>query len=355
MTREIKIENSIISPNRAPFIIAEMSANHKGSLELAKETIRAAKKVGADAVKIQTYTPDTMTIDSNKTDFYISEGLWKGRTLYDLYKEAHTPFEWHKELFEVANNEGILIFSSPFDETAVDLLETLNVPAYKIASFELVDIPLIEYVASLGKPMFLSTGMANLSEIEVAIKAAKRSGCEEIVLFHCISGYPTPLNKINLRSIEVLREKFGVQVGLSDHTLGATAGMVAISLGASVIEKHFTLDRSNGGVDSEFSLQPSEMEYFIKSCKDAYLSLGDYRFERDEVENSNKVFRRSLYFVKDLKKGQIIENEHVSRIRPGYGLAPIFLKSVIGAKVKCDVFRGDRVKKECLENEDLMN
>tara|TARA_B100002051_G_scaffold167135_1_gene157827 strand:- start:1281 stop:2342 length:1062 start_codon:yes stop_codon:yes gene_type:complete len=349
MAKEIDIKNRIISTSNAPYIIAEMSANHKGSLKLATDTIRAAKEVGADAVKIQTYTPDTMTINSNKSDFYISEGLWRGRTLYELYEEAYTPFEWHEELFELADKVGITIFSSPFDETAVDLLEKLGSPAYKIASFELVDIPLIKYVAKQGKPMFLSTGMANLTEIETAIQAANTAGCKEITLFHCISGYPTPIDKANLRSIEVLKQRFDVQIGLSDHTLGITAGVVATTLGASVIEKHFTMSRSNGGVDSQFSLEPKEMEMFIKSCREAFQSLGNHRFERSDIEAQNKAFRRSLYFVKDLKKGQTIDPEHVSRIRPGYGLEPIYLESVIGAKVVSDVFRGDRVELKLLE------
>ena len=349
MAKEINIKDRIISPNNKPYIIAEMSANHRGSLKLAAETIRAAKEVGADAIKIQTYTPDTMTIKSDKSDFYISEGLWKGRTLYELYKEAYTPFQWHEELFEVAHQAGITIFSSPFDETAVDLLEKLDAPAYKIASFELVDIPLIQYVAKQGKPMFLSTGMANLTEIETAIQAANNAGCTDIILFHCISGYPTPIDKANLRSIEVLKQRFDIQIGLSDHTLGLTAGVVATTLGASVIEKHFTMSRSNGGVDSQFSLEPDEMEMFIKSCREAFQSLGNYRFERSDIEEKNKAFRRSLYFVKDLKKGQTIDHEHVSRIRPGYGLEPINLESVIGSKVVSDVFRGDRVELSLLE------
>ena len=349
MAKEINIKDRIISPNNKPYIIAEMSANHRGSLKLAAETIRAAKEVGADAIKIQTYTPDTMTIKSDKSDFFISEGLWKGRTLYELYKEAYTPFEWHEELFEVAHKAGITIFSSPFDETAVDLLEKLDAPAYKIASFELVDIPLIQYVAKQGKPMFLSTGMANLAEIETAIQAANNAGCTDIILFHCISGYPTPIDKANLRSIEVLKQRFDIQIGLSDHTLGLTAGVVATTLGASVIEKHFTMSRSNGGVDSQFSLEPDEMEMFIKSCQEAFQSLGNYRFERSDIEEKNKAFRRSLYFVKDLKKGRTIDHEHVSRIRPGYGLEPINLESVIGSKVVSDVFRGDRVELSLLE------
>jgi len=343
------INNEEVSNKKPPYIIAEISANHNGSIERAKKTILAAKKSGVNAVKIQTYTPDTMTINVKKTDFLIKNGLWKGRRLYDLYKEAYTPYEWHKELFDFARQNEITIFSSPFDETAVDLLESLNTPAYKVASFELVDLPLIKYIAKTNKPILMSTGMANLNEISDAIKVAKENGTGEVALFHCISSYPTPLEKANLNGIVSLKKKFDVQVGLSDHTLGNLASTVATALGASIIEKHFTLNRKEGGVDSSFSMEPNEMLILIKNCKDTFFSLGSSAFCRPKIEKNNKIFRRSLYFVKKLCKGDIITIGDIRRIRPGYGLSPKYFELVIGRKVNSNVSIGDRVSWDILE------
>ena len=290
MVEPIFIDGKELSENYPPYIIAEISANHNGSLDRALKTILAAKQSGADAVKIQSYTPDTMTIKSDKKDFMISKGLWSGRSLFDLYSEAYTPFEWHSSLFEYARKVGISLFSTPFDETAVDLLESLETPAYKIASFELVDLPLIKYVAKKGKPMLISTGMASLQEIGSAIKTARSNGCKDIAIFHCISSYPTSLNQANLRLIELLKNEFKVQVGLSDHTTGNLAGIVATGLGVTLIEKHLTLSRSDGGVDSEFSMEPTEMKKFVEDCRAAFSSLGSTVFKRSDLELEKKYF-----------------------------------------------------------------
>ncbi|BDW96815.1 pseudaminic acid synthase [Thalassospira tepidiphila] len=337
------IDGREISRSNRPYIIAEVSANHNGSLERALETIKAAKEAGVDAVKIQTYTPDTMTIPCNKEDFQIKKGLWKGRTLYDLYGEAYTPYEWHAEMFAYARKIGVTLFSSPFDETAVDLLEKLGAPAYKIASFELVDLPLIAYIARKSKPMLMSTGMASLEEVGEAIETARLNGCNQVAIFHCISSYPAPIEQSNINNIPFLRKEFGVEVGLSDHTLGNVASIVATSVGASVIEKHFTLDRSEGGVDSAFSLEPNEMKDLVEATTDAFSALGNAEFKRAQAETENRIFRRSLYFVEDLKKGDVINNHHVRRIRPGFGLSPKYLPEIIGATVTEDVTSGDRV------------
>ena len=349
MIDPIFIQGRALSANHSPYIIAEISANHNGSIDRAKATILAAKQSGVDAVKLQTYTPDTMTIDSNLDDFSIKKGLWKGRTLYDLYGEAFTPFEWHKTLFDYAKSLEITLFSSPFDESAVDLLESLNTPAYKVASFELVDLPLIKYMAKKNKPILMSTGMANLVEIGEAIEVAKINGCHEIALFHCISCYPAPLNQANLSSIIKLRDEFKVQVGLSDHTLGNTASIVATTLGATLIEKHFTLNRDDGGVDSSFSLEPNEMAALVNECKGAFDALGNQDFNRPVVEDQNKIFRRSIYFVENLKQGEVITEKHIRRIRPGFGLAPKHYENVLGSRVKCNVTKGERVTLELIE------
>ena len=343
MTNNFEINGRRIYSNKPPYIIAEVSANHNGSLQRALETIKAAKDSGVDAVKIQTYTPDTMTIDVSMDDFVIHEGLWKGRTLYGLYGEAYTPFEWHKELFEYAKAIGVTLFSSPFDESAVDLLQSLNAPAYKIASFELVDLPLIAYVAKTKKPMLMSTGMASIDEIREAVETAKANGCESLAIFHCISSYPAPLDQANVHAITKLRDEFGVQVGLSDHTLGNIASIVATSLGATVIEKHFTLSRSGGGVDSAFSLEPTEMKTLVQATRDAHAALGLGNKVRSDVEVQNKIFRRSLYFVSDIEQGEIITSEHVRRIRPGFGLAAKHYSDVIGSTCLQYARRGDRV------------
>ena len=335
-----------ISPKSPPYIIAELSGNHGGSLERALEVIQAAKDVGVDALKIQTYTPDTMTINSDRSDFQISKGLWKGRSLYDLYAEAHTPYEWHEQMFSFARKIGITIFSTPFDETAVDLLESLNTPAYKIASFELVDIPLIRYVATKGKPIILSTGMSDVTEIEHALVTAKEAGCNDLAILHCISGYPTPLEEANLSLISKLQSKFKVNVGLSDHTTGTMASVIATALGATIIEKHFTLSRAQGGVDSEFSLEPKEMKELIIQCRKTKRAMGTGAFKRKNLELENKVFRRSLYFVEDIPSGETIKSHHIRRIRPGFGLSPRFLSKVIGKRLKKDVLKGERVTAE---------
>lgn len=334
--------------NRSPFVIAEVSANHNGSLDRALATITAARQCGADAVKIQTYTADTMTIDCDLPDFVIKGGLWNRYKLYDLYKWAQTPYEWHPALFEHARKIGITLFSTPFDETAVDLLESLNTPAYKIASFELTDLPLIEYVAKTGKPMILSTGMATEQEIEEAVTAARDSGCKKLVLLHCISSYPTLIDQAHLRQIPALAEKFKVPVGLSDHTLGTTASVAAVALGACVIEKHFTLSRADKGPDCEFSLEPQELKRLCQEVKEAWLALGSHGFNRQKAEEGSKVFRRSLYIVKDMKAGEVLTSENLRRIRPGMGMAPARYSSLIGKRVKQDLKKGSPMKESYL-------
>lgn len=339
-----KINNRIIGPNQPPYIIAELSANHNGSFENALKTIDAAKKCGADAIKIQTYTADTMTIDCDLPDFMVKGGLWDGFKLYDLYKSAETPYEWHEEIFAHAKKIGITIFSTPFDETAVDLLEKLNTPAYKIASFEIVDLPLIKYVAKTGKPIILSTGMASEDEIEEAIKTARDSGCNQLVLLHCISSYPAPIDQANIKQISKLIERFNVIAGLSDHTLGTTASVAAVAQGASIIEKHFTLDRKEKGPDSEFSLEPIDLKKLCLDAKNAWLSLGNPGFKRQRAEEGSRIFRRSLYFVKDLKKGHVINYNDVRRIRPGNGLPPKYLEKIIGKTLIKNVTKGQGVQ-----------
>lgn len=336
----ISIEGRKIGKNFPPYIIAELSANHNGQLQKALDTISEAKKRGADAIKLQTYSADTMTIDCDSDEFLIKGGLWNGYKLYDLYEEAQTPFEWHKAMFDHARNIGITCFSTPFDETAVDLLEDLNVPAYKIASFEATDLPLIRYVASTQKPMIMSTGMANFEEIEEMVATARDAGCQDLILLHCISSYPAPVEQSNLLTIPDMQQKLGVQIGLSDHTITNTASVVASSLGATLIEKHFILDRNEKGPDSEFSIEPQELESLCKETKDAWLSLGQAGYERKPAEEANVKFRRSIYFVKDMKAGEVISEDCIRRIRPGFGLAPKYESQIIGKTVKEDVKRG---------------
>jgi pseudaminic acid synthase len=335
-SRVIHINGRAIGEKHFPYIIAEMSANHNGSIEKAFQLIEKAKKAGADALKMQTYRPDTITLDCDKADFQISDGLWAGRTLYELYEEAHTPWDWHAPLFEHARKIGITIFSSPFDNTAVDLLEDLNAPAYKIASFEAVDISLIKYVASTGKPMIISTGMANAEEIQEAIDAAFAGGCKELAILHCVSGYPAPAEDYNLKTIPDMAERFGLVTGLSDHTLDNTTAIVSVGLGASIIEKHFTLDRKEGGPDDSFSLEPTELRALCHDTKTAWKSLGKVNYERKASEQGNVKFRRSLYFVKALKAGEIITHDAVRSVRPGFGLAPKYLSQIIGKRVVAD-------------------
>lgn len=338
-----------IGKGHPPYIIAELSANHNGSLTRALETITEAKKRGASAIKLQTYSADTMTIDSKKDDFLIKGGPWDGYNLYELYQWAQTPFDWHKAMFEHARNIGITAFSTPFDETAVDLLEDLNAPAYKIASFEMTDIPLVKYVAQTGKPMIMSTGMASEDEIEESVAAARDAGAKDLVLLHCISSYPAPIEQANINQMQSLAERFNTIPGLSDHTLGTTASVAAVALGACVIEKHFTMSRADKGPDSGFSIEPDELERLCKESKDAWLSLGKSGFERQTAEQGNKVFRRSIYFVRDLKAGDVVTNKDVRRIRPGFGIEPKFYDDVVGKTLNADVERGTPAKWELFE------
>jgi len=333
----ITIAGRRIAADEAPYVIAEMSANHNGNIETAFKIIEAAKQAGADAVKLQTYRPDTITLNCDSEDFRIHGGLWDGRTLYELYEEAHMPWDWHAPLFAHARKHGITIFSSPFDNTAVDLLEDLNAPAYKIASFEAVDIPLIKYVASTGKPMIISTGMADAEEIQEAIDAAHEGGCKELAILHCVSGYPAPAEDYNLRTIPDMIQRFGLTVGLSDHTLDNTTAITSVAMGASIIEKHFTLDRSGGGPDDSFSLEPSELAALCKDSKTAWAALGCVDYGRKSSEQGNVKFRRSLYFVKDLKMGDVITADAVRSVRPGFGLAPKMLNRIIGKVLAQDV------------------
>ena len=347
----IEINKRPINQSTSPYIIAELSANHNGSIEIAKQTIMQAKECGAHAVKLQTYTADSMTINCDKDDFRIRGGLWDGYTLYDLYKEACTPYEWHSELFKFAKDIGITIFSTPFDEDAVDLLESLNTPAYKIASFELTDLDLIQYAASKGKPILISTGLSKISEIENAINACFKVGNNNILLFHCISSYPTPTEEANVKMVSFLRNKFNLEVGLSDHTLNNIAAISAISLGATAIEKHFILDKENKGPDSDFSINPAELKSLIKDSKKCWESLGVENFKRSSDELKNQIFRRSLYFVEDLQKNEIIKPNHIKKIRPGYGLPPKFFNQIINKKTKQNVKRGDRVTWEVINKD----
>ena len=335
-----------IGNDQEPYIIAEMSANHNGNIETAFRIIEEAKKAGADALKIQTYTPDTITLNSDLPDFQIKGGLWDGKTLYELYRWAHTPWEWHKPLFEHARKIGIPIFSSPFDNTAVDLLEDLNAPAYKIASFEAVDLPLIRYVASTGKPMIISTGMADAEEISEAIAAAREGGCKELAILHCVSGYPAPAEDYNLRTIPDMMERFGLVTGLSDHTLDNTTAIASVVLGASIIEKHFTLDRKGGGPDDSFSLEPADLAALCRDSKTAWNALGKIDYGRKSSEQDNVKFRRSLYFVKDMNAGDVVTSDSVRSVRPGFGLAPKKLEWVLGQKLNKPVSANSPVKED---------
>lgn len=345
----IKIAKHPIGNDYPPYVIAELSANHNGSMDTALRIIEEAKKAGADAVKLQTYTADTITLNSDAEEFQIKGGLWDGRTLYELYQEAHMPWEWHKPLFEHANKLGITIFSSPFDNTAVDLLESLNAPAYKIASFEAVDLPLIKYVASTGKPMIISTGMADAEEIQEAIDAAHDGGCKELAILHCVSGYPAPAEEYNLRTITDMLTRFGLVTGLSDHTLDNTTAITSVAMGASIIEKHFTLNRSGGGPDDSFSLEPSELAALCRDSKTAWSAMGKIDYGRKSSEQGNAQFRRSLYFVKDMKAGDIITEDSIRSVRPGYGLPPKIQSTIIGVRLKKAAGINQPVTKEHIE------
>jgi len=344
----ISIAGRRIAVDEPPYIIAELSANHNGKLETALKIIAAAKAAGADAVKLQTYRPDTITLDCNSEDFQIHGGLWDGRTLYELYEEAHMPWEWHKPLFDYARQLDITIFSSPFDNTAVDLLEGLNAPAYKIASFEAVDLPLIRYVASTGKPMIISTGMADAEEIEEAIAAARDGGCKELAILHCVSGYPAPAEDYNLHTIPDMMRRYNLVTGLSDHTLDNTTAIASVVLGASIIEKHFTLDRSGGGPDDSFSLEPTDLVALCRDTKTARLSLGRVDYGRKSSEVGNAQFRRSLYFVESLRAGDIITESSIRSVRPGFGLMPKYRDIVIGRTLAKPVDKGTPVTRDCI-------
>ena len=348
LNQKISIGGREIGHHVPPYIIAELSANHNGRLETAKSIIREAKVAGADAVKLQTYRPDTITLDSSNDEFKIKGGLWNGRTLYELYEEAHMPWEWHRPLFDYARALDITIFSSPFDTSAVDMLEDLNSPAYKIASFEAVDLPLIKYVAATGKPMIISTGMANADEIAEAMEAARDGGCRELAILHCVSGYPAPAEDYNLRTIVDMQERFGVVTGLSDHTLDNTTAIASVVLGANIIEKHFTLDRNGGGPDDSFSLEPAELAALCRDSKTAWKALGHVDYGRKSSEQGNAQFRRSLYFVKAMEAGETITANSIRSVRPGYGIAPKFYEQLIGMRVRCAVDKNTAVTEDLL-------
>jgi N-acetylneuraminate synthase len=330
-----------IGREHPPYVICELSANHNGSLPRALELIDAAAATGCDAIKIQTYTADTLTIHSERPEFRIKGGLWDGRTLYELYQEAYTPYEWHAALFERARQRGVTMFSTPFDESAIVLLEDLDVPAYKIASFEIVDLPLIAAVARRGKPMLISTGMANLGEIQDAVETARRNGAAGVALLHCTSAYPTPIGEANIRTVPHLAEAFGAVSGLSDHTPGTAAAVASVVLGGAVVEKHFTLSRADGGPDSAFSLEPDEFRRLVQDCKAAWASLGHVEYDVVGSESANIVFRRSLYAVRPITKGEAFRPDNVRSIRPGNGLPPKHLHAILGKRATRDIQRGE--------------
>jgi len=338
----ITISNRTIGLGQPPFIIAEMSGNHNQSLERALEIVEAVAKTGAHALKIQTYTPDTMTLDLDEREFRISDpkSLWAGNSLYKLYGEAYTPWEWHKPIFDRARELGIIAFSTPFDHTAVDFLESLDVPCYKIASFENTDLPLIRRVAATGKPLIISTGMASIAELDDTVKAAREAGCKDLILLKCTSTYPATAGNTNILTIPHMRELFGCEVGLSDHTMGLGVSVASVALGATVIEKHFTLNRADGGVDSIFSMEPAEMTQLVVEAERAWQSIGKVSYGATEAEKKSIVFRRSLYVVKDIKAGEALTNENVRAIRPGLGLPTKYLPQIINRVAKQDLKRG---------------
>jgi pseudaminic acid synthase len=340
MNNFIAINGRKIGNNFLPYIIAEMSANHNGDINNAYKIIDMAKLSGADCVKLQTYTPDTITIDSKSPDFQLTDGLWAGQSLYELYDSAFMPWDWHKPLFDYAKKIGITIFSSPFDDTAVDLLEDLNTPAYKIASFEVVDLPLIRYVAQTGKPMIISTGMANADEIQEAVEAAKEGGCKELAILHCVSGYPAPAEDYNLATLTDMQQRFGLTTGLSDHTIDNTIAIASVALGASIIEKHVTLNRNGGGPDDSFSLESKELKELCIGVRITWESLGKVDYGRKSSEQGNVKFRRSLYAVKDIKAGEVITSEHIKSIRPGYGVHPKYYNDILGKMSNTDIKKG---------------
>jgi len=338
----IQIGHKQIGRTAKPFIIAEMSGNHNQSLERALKIVDLAAEAGADAVKLQTYTPDTMTLDIHTGEFFIKSdtNLWQGQSLYNLYKEAYTPWEWHEAIFNRCKEHGMVAFSSPFDETAVDFLETLNVPAYKIASFENIDIPLIKKVAATGKPIIISTGMASIAELDEAVQAVKSQGNEQLILLKCTSTYPATPENSNISTIPHMKELFGTEIGLSDHTMGVGVSIAAVTLGAVVVEKHFTISRADGGVDSTFSLEPHELKILVEETERAWWSLGAITYGPTEVEKPSLEYRRSLYIGEDLKTGDVLTKENIRVIRPGHGLAPKYFELIVGKKVKQDVLKG---------------
>lgn len=348
MKTTLSINDRLIGEGHKPYVIAEISGNHNGDLNRALSLIEEAKKSGADAVKIQTYRPDTMTIDCDRDEFVVQGGLWDGKTLYELYEWAHTPWEWHEALFNRARELGVTLFSSPFDETAIELLEELNAPAYKIASFEMTDLPLVRKAAATGKPLIISTGMASDDEIAETVQTVLDAGNEQLVLLHCVSSYPATHEEYNLATIPDLRSRFNVPVGLSDHTLGNITAVASIALGACVVEKHFTHRRSDGGPDAAFSLEPEELTALCRDVGIAYASLGVPNYKRTAGEEASAVFRRSVYVVQDVKAGELFTNENVRRIRPGFGVAPKYLESILGTKAPCDIKRGTPFKAEWL-------
>jgi pseudaminic acid synthase len=349
----MKIGNVPVGKGNSVFIIAELSGNHNKDFNTAAELIEKSYKAGANAVKIQTYTPDTITLDSHQEQFTIcDEGIWNGKRLYDLYEEAFMPWEWQPELAKIANRLGIPFFSTPFDLSAVDFLEQIKVPAYKIASFEIVDLPLIKRVAETGKPVILSTGMASLDEIEEAVQTIRMTGNNQIILLKCTSAYPAPLEGMNLATIPYLQEKFGLDIGLSDHTLGIVAPIIAVSLGACVIEKHITLSRDKGGVDSGFSLEPDEFLEMTNAIRQTEKAMGEICLEPTALERKNVIFRRSLYVVKDIRKGEKFTSENVKSIRPGYGLPPKLIYSILGKKAVNDIHRGTPLAWTLIQNVD---
>lgn len=345
----IEIAGRFIGQDCEPYIICELSANHNGSLERALQMVEAAAATGADAIKIQTYTADTLTLDCDREDFRIKGGLWDGYTLHKLYQEAHTPYEWHEKIFAHARRLGVTIFSTPFDESAVDLLAALDAPAYKIASFEAIDLPLIDYAARRGKPLIVSTGLANLGEIQEAVEAARAGGAADVALLHCVSSYPAPIEDANVATVPHLGKAMGCVSGLSDHTPGTAAAVAAVVLGGAIVEKHFTLSRADGGADAAFSLEPSEFKRLVDDCKSAWRAIGRVNYDLLGSERGSMAFRRSLYATRAITKGETLTRENVRSIRPGHGLAPKYLPKVVGRRAARDIGFGEPLTWDALE------